>query len=120
MHLLVQKFSLLRNGRKYGRGNILDLPEAEALRLAASAPEEFAIVEDRAAAPAAGKGRAEEPAEEEDRLSAMTMTELRKYAASFGISVERTDKNADLIGKIREAEDAPEGLPDIDPEATVR
>lgn len=118
MHLLVQKFSLLRNGRKYGRGSILDLPEAEARRLAASAPEEFALVEDRASA--AGEGRVEAPAEEEDRLAAMTMPELRKYAASLGVSVAKTDKKADIVGKIREAEDAPEGLPDIDPEATVR
>lgn len=112
MKILIKKFSLLRNGVAYGAGQIVDLPEAEALQLLREAPKEFALLE-TAQQPATPAEAEAEPAGAE--LSAMTVEQLKAYALQSGIDLGKTTKKAELIALIEAAEaGCADGLPAVD------
>lgn len=112
MKILIKKFSLLRNGVAYGAGQVVDLPEQEALQLVREAPKEFVLLE--AAQQAAVSAQPEaEPAGAE--LAAMTVEQLKAYALQSGIDLGKTTKKADIINLIEAVEaGAEDGLPAVD------
>lgn len=118
MKILIKKFSLLRNGVTYGAGQVIDLPEAEALQLVRETPKEFALLEaaQQAAAPVEAEA---EPAGAE--LAAMTVEQLKAYALQGGIDLGKTTKKAEIIALIEAAEaDCADSLPAIEAGALVK
>ena len=117
MKILIKKFSLLRNGVAYGTGQIVDLPEAEALQLVRETPKEFALLE---AEQQAALAEAEaEPAGAD--LAAMTVEQLKAYALQSGIDLGKTTKKAEIIALIEAAEaGCADGLPAVDAGALVK
>lgn len=117
MKVLIKKFSLRRNGVAYGAGQVIELPEVEAMKLVREAPKEFALVEEAVQqAPAEAEA---EPAGAE--LSAMTVEQLKAYAMQNGIDLGKTTKKAELIALIEAAEaGCADGLPAVDAGALVK
>lgn len=96
MKVLIKKFSLLRDGVEYGAGQVVDLPDDEAQKLARNAPKEFALLEETPVAQA-------------------------ELPNAVSVKKEKLTKKA---GKKNEADgDVPEvvdGLPAIDADALVK
>ena len=93
MKVLIKKFSLLRDGVTYGAGQVLDLPEAEALKLAQNAPKEFALLEEAAPANIGSSALLEDNevgvAKTGIVLETMTVEQLKNYALENGIDLGR-------------------------------
>lgn len=120
MKVLIKKFSLQRNGVKYDAGQTVDLPAAEAMKLAQETPKEFSLLEDavQGAAPLMA-----EPVEENEaaELSFLTIEQLKAYAADNGISLGKATKKAEIIALIEAAEAGGEGgLPAVDAGVLVK
>lgn len=115
--VLIKKFTLIRNGVRYPAGGVVELPDDEAAALAASSPKEFEVI-NVAAEPAIKV--AGEPVEGID-LEKLTVAELKKFAAGNGIDIGDAAKKQDIINAITHADaDEQEGLPPVNPEATVK
>ena len=96
MKVLIKKFSLLRDGLMYGAGQIVDLPDEEAMKLVQNAPKEFALLEEAVVA------EAEPPA--------AVPAQKEKPAKKAGKKNEATDNAAEAV----------DGLPAIDADALVK
>lgn len=118
MKVLIKKFSLLRNGVTYGAGQVIELPEAEALKLVRDTPKEFVLLEtaQQATTPAQPESEAAGAG-----LAAMTVEQLKAYAVQNGIDLGKAGKKADIIGLIEAAEaGCADGLPAVDAGALVK
>lgn len=116
--VLVKKFTLVRDGARYTAGCIAEIPEDEAAGLAAASPQEFELI-DVPAGPVAAK-TAEEPAESVC-LEKLSVAQLKEYAAGNGIDIGGAARKQDIIDAIVTAAEAgKDGLPPVDPEATVK
>ena len=123
--LLIKKFSLRHNGKNYGAGSVVELPDAEAMALADNAPAEFAIIEEGmllAVEPETHEGSFSTE-NEHDALDVMNVAQLKKYAKDNGIDIGTATKKQELMDIINAAEaevEEADGLPDIDPAAMVK
>lgn len=123
MKVLVKKFTLVRNGVIFKAGEVVDLPDDEALRLTRESIKEFGLLAE--AMPDAKIVK--EPEEIKTALStefeAMTVEQLKNYAAENGIDLGKTTKKADIINLLMAVEAGEEGeggLPAVDAGALVK
>lgn len=116
--VLIKKFTLVRNGVRYTAGAVVDLPDDEAAALAEGSPKEFEVIDVSADPVIKVTG---EPVEGID-LEKLTVAQLKEFAAGNGIDVGGATKKQELIDAIAGADEAAEqeGLPPVDPEATVK
>ena len=97
MKIKVLQYNLMRDGKNYPAGSVVDLPEEEAKALVESAPKEFhfaeaALPEDSSGAtaplpdlPPGVTGVTEEEMAGEKTLEDMTMAELKEVAKEAGL-----------------------------------
>lgn len=125
VQLRVEKFSLRYNGQLYKAGSIVEMPAAEAEKLAKAAPKEFSVIYKPLTELPKGVEGAEEITEEGINLEVMTVKELKTFAEEQEIdlgSAKTKDAIIDVITNalieraenLEDAEDDAE-LPDIDP-----
>lgn len=123
MKVLVKKFTLVRNGVIFKAGEVVDLPDEEALRLTRESIKEFGLLTE--AMPDAKIIK--EPEKIKTALSAefeaMTVEQLKNYAVENGIDLGKTSKKADIINLLMAVEAGDEGedsLPAVDAGALVK
>ena len=125
--VLIKKFTLRHNGQDYKAGTIINLPEAEAEALVASAPKEFEKVVVRntvaAAADSGGSADKQERPTAEKSLKEHTNDELKQMCVELGINVPNNANKAKLVELLEKAADedgAGSSLPPVDTAATVK
>lgn len=109
MKIKVLQYNLMRDGKIYPAGSVVDLPEEEAKALVESAPKEFhfaeaALPEDSSGAtaplpdlPPGVTGVTEEEMAGEKTLEEMTMAELKEVAKEAGVTVTRSMRSKQAI-----------------------
>ena len=109
MKIKVLQYNLMRDGKIYPAGSVVDLPEEEAKALVESAPKEFhfaeaALPEDSSGAtaplpnlPSGITGVTEEEMAGEKTLEEMTMAELKEVAKEAGVTVTRSMRSKQAI-----------------------
>lgn len=125
--VLIKKFTLRHNGQDYKAGNIINLSEAEAAALVASAPKEFEKVVVRnivaAAADSGGSADQQDKPTAEKALKEHTNDELKQMCGELGIDVPKNANKAklvELLEKAADEDDAGSSLPPVDTAATVK
>ena len=125
MKIRIKKFKLRYEGYTFGAGAEIDIPEAEAKKLVAESPEQFAYVPDTLEE-AAEKAKIivtdKETGEESFNLDGMTVAQLKEFAKENGIEIGVATKKQDIIDAIAAAAEPqePEGLPQVDLKGTVK
>ena len=109
MKIKVLQYNLMRDGKNYPAGSVVDLPEEEAKALVESAPKEFhfaeaALPEDSSGAtaplpdlPPGVTGVTEEEMAGEKTLEEMTMAELKEVAKEAGVTVTKSMRSKQAI-----------------------
>ena len=109
MKIKVLQYNLMRDGKNYPAGSVVDLPEEEAKALVESAPKEFhfaeaALPEDSSGAtaplpdlPPGVTGVTEEEMAGEKTLEDMTMAELKEVAKEAGVTVTKSMRRKQAI-----------------------
>ena len=109
MKIKVLQYNLMRDGKIYSAGSVVDLPEEEAKALVESAPKEFhfaeaALPEDSSGAtaplpdlPPGVTGVTEEEMAGEKTLEDMTMAELKEVAKEAGVTVTKSMRSKQAI-----------------------
>ena len=109
MKIKVLQYNLMRDGKNYPAGSVVDLPEEEAKALVESAPKEFhfaeaALPEDSSGAtaslpnlPSGVTGVTEEEMAGEKTLEDMTMAELKEVAKEAGVTVTKSMRSKQAI-----------------------
>lgn len=109
MKIKVLQYNLMRDGKIYPAGSVVDLPEEEAKALVVSAPKEFhfveaALPEDSSGAtaplpnlPSGVTGVTEEEMAGEKTLEEMTMAELKEVAKEAGVTVTKSMRSKQAI-----------------------
>lgn len=109
MKIKVLQYNLMRDGKIYPAGSVVDLPEEEAKSLVESAPKEFhfaeaALPEDSSGAtaplpdlPPGVTGVTEEEMAGEKTLEEMTMAELKEVAKEAGVTVTKSMRSKQAI-----------------------
>ena len=109
MKIKVLQYNLMRDGKNYPAGSVVDLPEEEAKALVESAPKEFhfaeaALPEDSSGAtapipdlPSGVTGVTEEEMAGEKTLEEMTMAELKEVAKEAGVTVTKSMRSKQAI-----------------------
>ena len=109
MKIKVLQYNLMRDGKIYPAGSVVDLPEEEAKALVESAPKEFhfaeaALPEDSSGAtaplpklPSGVTGVTEEEMAGEKTLEEMTMAELKEVAKEAGVTVTKSMRSKQAI-----------------------
>lgn len=109
MKIKVLQYNLMRDGKIYSAGSVVDLPEEEAKALVESAPKEFhfaeaALPEDSSGAtaplpnlPSGVTGVTEEEMAGEKTLEEMTMAELKEAAKEAGVTVTKSMRSKQAI-----------------------
>ena len=109
MKIKVLQYNLMRDGKIYSAGSVVDLPEEEAKALVESAPKEFhfaeaALPEDSSGAtaslpnlPSGVTGVTEEEMAGEKTLEEMTMAELKEVAKEAGVTVTKSMRSKQAI-----------------------
>ena len=109
MKIKVLQYNLMRDGKNYPAGSVVDLPEEEAKALVESAPKEFhfaeaALPEDSSGAtaplpdlPSGVTGVTEEEMAGEKTLEEMTMAELKEGAKEAGVTVTKSMRSKQAI-----------------------
>ena len=109
MKIKVLQYNLMRDGKNYPAGSVVDLPEEEAKALVESAPKEFhfaeaALPEDASGAtaplpdlPSGVTGVTEEEMAGEKTLEDMTMAELKEVAKEAGVTVTKSMRSKQAI-----------------------
>ena len=109
MKIKVLQYNLMRDGKNYPAGSVVDLPEEEAKALVESAPKEFhfaeaALPEDSSGAtaplpdlPPGVTGVTEEEMAGEKTLEDMTMAELKEVAKEAGVTVTKSMRSKQAI-----------------------
>lgn len=109
MKIKVLQYNLMRDGKNYPAGSVVDLPEEEAKALVESAPKEFhfaeaALPEDSSGAtaplpdlPSGVTGVTEEEMAGEKTLEEMTMAELKEVAKETGVTVTKSMRSKQAI-----------------------
>ena len=109
MKIKVLQYNLMRDGKIYPAGSVVDLPEEEAKALVESAPKEFhfaeaALPEDSSGAtaplpdlPPGVTGVTEEEMAGEKTLEEMTMAELKEAAKEAGVTVTKSMRSKQAI-----------------------
>ncbi len=109
MKIKVLQYNLMRDGKIYPAGSVVDLPEEEAKALVESAPKEFhfaeaALPEDSSGAtaplpdlPPGVTGVTEEEMAGEKTLEEMTMAELKEVAKEAGVTVTKSMRSKQAI-----------------------
>ena len=109
MKIKVLQYNLMRDGKNYTAGSVVDLPEEEAKALVESAPKEFhfaeaALPEDSSGAtaplpdlPPGVTGVTEEEMAGEKTLEDMTMAELKEVAKEAGVTVTKSMRSKQAI-----------------------
>lgn len=125
--VLIKKFTLRHNGQDYKAGTIINLSEAEAAALVASAPKEFekVVVRNTVAAAADSGGSADQQDNPiaEKALKEHTNDELKQMCGELGIDVPKNANKAklvELLEKAADEDDAGSSLPPVDTAATVK
>ena len=132
MKIVILKYFLQHNGRKYKAGDIVDLPKEEAKELVKAAPKEFQLAGESGTEdisepadsvpnlPPGVKGVSEEEMEGEKALEEMTVAELKEVAKKGGFDISKARTKQAIIDAIseqalaraeEEAGDEVEGLP---------
>lgn len=120
MKILVEKFTLQRDGVKYSAGSVVELPDEEAERLVKAAPAEFRLMGKAVKSDVVAKAA---QADISDGLDGMDINGLRALAAERGIATNKSFKKQDYIDAIRVAEEPEEEsaeLPNADLTGTVK
>jgi hypothetical protein len=109
MKIKVLQYNLMRDGKIYPAGSVVDLPEEEAKALVESAPKEFhfaeaALPEDSSGAtaplpdlPSGVTGATKEEMAGEKTLEEMTMAELKEVAKEAGVTVTKSMRSKQAI-----------------------
>ena len=109
MKIKVLQYNLMRDGKIYSAGSVVDIPEEEAKALVESAPKEFhfaeaALPEDSSGAtaplpdlPPGVTGVTEEEMAGEKTLEDMTMAELKEVAKEAGVTVTKSMRSKQAI-----------------------
>ena len=109
MKIKVLQYNLMRDGKNYPAGSVVDLPEEEAKALVESAPKEFhfaeaALPEDSSGAtaplpdlPSGVTGVTEEEMAGEKTLEEMTRAELKEVAKEAGVTVTKSMRSKQAI-----------------------
>ena len=109
MKIKVLQYNLMRDGKNYPAGSVVDLPEEEAKALVESAPKEFhfaeaALPEDSSGEtaplpdlPSGVTGVTEEEMAGEKTLEDMTMAELKEVAKEAGVTVTKSMRSKQAI-----------------------
>lgn len=109
MKIKVLQYNLMRDGKIYPAGSVVDLPEEEAKALVESAPKEFhfaeaALPEDSSGAtaplpnlPSGVTGVTKEEMAGEKTLEEMTMAELKEVAKEAGVTVTKSMRSKQAI-----------------------
>ncbi len=126
--VLIKKFTLRHNGQDYKAGTIINLSEAEAAALVASAPKEFekVVVKEVVAAADRAAGGSDEKQDEptaEKSLNEYTNGKLKEMCEELGIDVPKNANKAklvELLEKAADEDDAGSSLPPVDTAATVK
>jgi len=126
--LYIKKHRLIAGGKRYEAGAVVNLPDAEALKLAKDSPDEFEVL----AAPVSNandKEAVSEKMEEETPkgignnpdLSKLKLSELKQMCDRMGIAYKSRDTKDTLIAALESAdaeqegeEELIDGLPPID------
>lgn len=109
MKIKVLQYNLMRDGKIYSAGSVVDLPEEEAKALVESAPKEFhfaeaALPEESSGAtaplpnlPSGVTGVTEEEMAGEKTLEEMTMAELKEVAKEAGVTMTKSMRSKQAI-----------------------
>lgn len=132
MLIIVLRYNLMRDGKVFPAGSVVDLPEEEAKELVKSAPKEFQFAEATLPEETSGAdaplpdlppgvtGVSEEEMEEEKTLEEMTVAELKEVARKACIDIGKAKTKKAIIDAIKkevvaryegDAGDEVEGLP---------
>ena len=109
MKIKVLQYNLMRDGKNYPAGSVVDLPEEETKALVESAPKEFhfaeaALPEDSSGVtaplpnlPSGVTGVTKEEMAGEKTLEEMTMAELKEVAKEAGVTVTKSMRSKQAI-----------------------
>ncbi len=124
MKIRIKKFKLRYEGKTFGAGTVLDIPEKEARELIQDAPDCFEFVPDTLKAEAEDtKILADSEIDEESvNLDGMTVAQLKAFAKDNGIDIGEATKKQDIIDAIVAVAEPqePEGLPQADLKGMVK
>lgn len=120
--------SLMHDGLLYPNGSIIQLDDAEAVKVAKSNIGLVELIDTAKSAPIVEEATENKPdCSEGPDLDSMTVKELLRFADSEDIDLDGARKKDDIIAAIRRAYDADsasdvkeaDGLPPVDPSATI-